>query len=56
MLNFKDMFFGQWFDTDSNLHEYGSSLEKYILANNPQSIHDVEQLTRQFEQRLTQGK
>jgi hypothetical protein len=56
MLNFKEIFFGQWFDTDSNLHEYGSKLERYILANNPQSVYDVEQLTRQFEQKFTQGQ
>jgi predicted oxidoreductase len=56
MFDFISAYFSQWFDSDSNLHEYGSDLEQYILAHNPQSIHDVEQLTKQFENTLTQGK
>jgi hypothetical protein len=56
MLNFITAYLGQWFDEDSNLHEYGSDLEKYILAHNPQNIHEVEQLARQYERRLTQGR
>jgi hypothetical protein len=56
MLDFISAYFSQWFDDDSTLHEYGSDLERYILAHNPQSVHEIEQLTRQFENTLTQGR
>lgn len=57
MINFVSMYLSQWFDQSSNLHEYGSELESYILARNPQSIHEVELLTQQFQQQqLSQGK
>jgi hypothetical protein len=56
MLDFISAYFSQWFDSDSNLHEYGSDLERYILAHNPQSVYEVEQLTRQFENTLSQGR
>jgi hypothetical protein len=35
---------------------YGSELERYIMSHNPQSIYDVEQLTRQFDTQLSQGR
>jgi hypothetical protein len=35
---------------------YSSELESYILSHQPQSIYDVEQLTRQFDTQLSQGK
>jgi hypothetical protein len=35
---------------------YGSELERYIVSHNPQSIYDVEQLTRKFDNSLSQGK
>jgi hypothetical protein len=35
---------------------YGSELESYIVSHQPQSIYDVEQLTRQFDTQLSQGK
>jgi hypothetical protein len=37
-------------------YTYGSDLESYILSHNPQSIYDVEQLTRQFDNQLSQGR
>lgn len=36
-------------------NEYGSDLERYIISHQPQSIYDVEQLTRQFDTQLSQG-
>lgn len=56
MIDFISLYLGQWFDDQSNLHEYGSELETYILARNPQSIHEVELFTQQFYQQLPQGK
>jgi hypothetical protein len=35
---------------------YGSELERYIMSHNPQSNHDVERLTRQFDKQLSQGR
>jgi hypothetical protein len=32
---------------------YGSDLEKYILSKNPQNSGDVERLTFEYNQRLT---
>lgn len=37
-------------------NEYGSELERYIVSRQPQSIYDIEQLTRQFDSQLSQGK
>jgi hypothetical protein len=56
MINFISLYLGQWFDFGSKHHEYGTELENYILSNNPQSIYEVEQLTKQFEQTLSKGK
>jgi hypothetical protein len=55
MLNFISMYLSQWFDNDSNLHEYGSELERYIMAHNPESTHDIERLTRDFERKNNSG-
>ncbi len=30
---------------------YGSELESYIVANNPQSTYDVEELARRYQER-----
>jgi hypothetical protein len=35
---------------------YSSELESYILSHQPQSIYDVEQLTRRFDKQLSQGR
>lgn len=37
-------------------NEYGSELERYIVSRHPQSIYDIEQLTRQFDSQISQGK
>ena len=55
MLNFISMYLSQWFDRDSNLHEYGSELERYIMAHNPETPYDVERLTREFERKTHTG-
>ena len=36
---------------------YGSALEAYIVSHNPQDIHDIDRLTRAFDQkqRFTTG-
>lgn len=34
---------------------YGSDLERYIVSHQPQSIYDVEQLTKQYDTKLSQG-
>ena len=49
------MYLSQWFDNDSNLHEYGSELERYIMAHNPETPYDVERLTREFERKTHTG-
>lgn len=30
---------------------YGSKLEQYIVSHNPQDVHDVERLTREFDEK-----
>lgn len=34
---------------------YGSKLEEYIVRNNPHDTHDVERLTREFDEKYKQG-
>jgi hypothetical protein len=34
---------------------YGSALEAYIIANDPQNACDVDRLTREFDQKNTGG-
>ena len=34
---------------------YGSSLEYYIVSNNPQDAADVDRLTREFENKRSEG-
>lgn len=34
---------------------YGSSLEAYIVANNPQDANDVDRLAREFDQKNQGG-
>jgi hypothetical protein len=46
------MIIKKWFTP----YTYGSDLERYILSHNPQSIYQVEQLTRQFDTQLSQGR
>ena len=35
---------------------YSSELERYIMSHHPQSAHDIERLTRQFDKQLSQGR
>ena len=49
-------YFSRVFRSDRKSNEYGSELERYIVARQPQSIYDIEQLTRQFDTQLSQGK
>lgn len=34
---------------------YGTELEQYIIANNPQSTYDVERLTIEFDRKQARG-
>lgn len=34
---------------------YGSELERYIVARNPQSTYDVERLTQEFDKKNSEG-
>ena len=36
----------------SKLQTYGTELETYIVANNPQNNGDIDRLTRQYDQRM----
>lgn len=40
------------FRKTSDSESYGSSLEAYIISKNPQSIYDIEYLTKQYDHNL----
>lgn len=42
-----------WF---SQPKQYQSALDRYISARNPQNASDVERFTKEFENKITQGK
>lgn len=39
------------FDSFNKSQTYGSTLEAYIIANNPSNIHDIDYLTRQYDRK-----
>jgi len=45
-----NMFFYKWIETLFETN-YKSIIEDYIESNNPQSIADIEYLTREFERK-----
>lgn len=40
---------------DDKPNTYGSKLEEYIVSHNPKDTHDVERLTREFDEKQRQG-
>jgi hypothetical protein len=49
MLNELAEYFHKMFDSFNRPTTYGSALEYYIVANNPQDGCDVDRLTREFD-------
>lgn len=41
--------------TNDRPQTYGSKLEEYIVSHNPKDTYDVERLTREFDEKQTQG-
>ena len=44
------------FSTDNQANCYGTALEAYIVSRNPQTVEDIELLTREFDQHLFDKK
>ena len=49
MLNQLAEYFHKMFQNFEKPQTYGTALEEYIMRNSPQSVGDVDRLTRQFD-------